>query len=243
MNLLYPECLFLLSVANQQNTEGSIEQMGISLAQEIEEFVKKWILQNQLGKISFVAHSLGGLIVRAALPYLKENYKSKMYTFLSFGVPHLGYLNHQHVLINFGMWFLKIWKGSLCLKQLNLGDDKDIRNCFLYKLSKFEGLEWFRNVVLCSSTQDYYVPLESARIEKIQNDNDKNKNIHNEMVDNLLKNIQNYIIQRLDINFEITERGIDYLIGRKAHILFLELQSLMVMIINNFEYLFKNSDY
>lgn len=42
MMLLYPECLFLLSISNEGRTEGDIEGMGKSLAQEISDFVKKW---------------------------------------------------------------------------------------------------------------------------------------------------------------------------------------------------------
>ena len=34
---------------------------------------------------------MGGLIVRASLPYLKE-YKDLFYSYLSMGSPHLGYL-------------------------------------------------------------------------------------------------------------------------------------------------------
>ncbi|KAL4442271.1 hypothetical protein ABPG74_005612 [Tetrahymena malaccensis] len=237
MMLLYPECLFLLSIQNEGRTEGNIQVMGENLAKEITDFVKKWCPGKQLGKISFVAHSLGGVIVRACLPLLKEDFQDKMFTFLSFGVPHLGYMHSKHSLINIGLWFLKTWRGSVCLNQLEMKDHKDLRQTYLYNLSKQEGLEWFRNVVFCSSTQDHYVPVESARVEKLQEQGGQSIQVYNEMVDNLLSNLKNDI-QRLDINFEISEKGLDTFIGRKAHILFLELQSLMRMIIHNFDHLF-----
>jgi len=43
------------------------------------------------------------------------------------------------------------------------------------------------------------------------------------MVENLMgDNIMAEKIYKLDVNFEIVEKGIDTLIGRRAHILFLE---------------------
>ncbi len=48
-------------------------------------------------------------------------------------------------------------------------DAKEIKDTFLYKLSKAKGLNWFKNIALVSSYQDQYVPFESARIQKPEN--------------------------------------------------------------------------
>lgn len=53
-------------------------------------------------RLSFVAHSMGGLVVRAALPHL-ERYKDLMYTYISLGTPHLGYLVKTKGLVNSGI--------------------------------------------------------------------------------------------------------------------------------------------
>jgi len=42
------------------------------------------------------------------------------------------------------------------------------------------------------------------------------------MVHNLLSNIPAEVIFRIDVNFDITETNFDSMIGRKAHMLFLE---------------------
>lgn len=136
MMILYPECLFLLSIANEGHTEGDIAEMGTALAHEIDDFIMKWCPGKQLSKISFIAHSLGGVIVRAALPLLKDKYQSLMFSFLSLGAPHLGYLHSKHSLINIGLWFLKTWRGSLCLSQLEMKDHKDLRSTYLYNLAQ-----------------------------------------------------------------------------------------------------------
>lgn len=79
--------------------------MGLNLANEVIEFITQWCPDNQLHKISFVAHSLGGLIVRASLPHLNE-YADKCYTLITLGSPHIGYVHNDHGLIKFGLWIL-----------------------------------------------------------------------------------------------------------------------------------------
>jgi len=49
--------------------------MGINLAKEVKTFVKDWCYSKgslKLTKLSFISHSLGGLIARSALPLLSE---------------------------------------------------------------------------------------------------------------------------------------------------------------------------
>lgn len=67
-----------------------------------------------MGKISFIAHSLGGLIVRAALPYLEEH-ADKMYNYFTLSSPHLGYMYNSSKIVDAGMWLLKTWRKSKCL--------------------------------------------------------------------------------------------------------------------------------
>lgn len=57
------------------------------------------------------------------------------------------------------------WKKSGSLLQLCLRDKSDLRKCFLYKLSQRSTLHYFKNVLLCGSSQDRYVPAHSARME------------------------------------------------------------------------------
>eukprot|EP01022_Parablepharisma_sp_SALTPOND_P017575 TRINITY_DN2827_c1_g1_i1.p4 TRINITY_DN2827_c1_g1~~TRINITY_DN2827_c1_g1_i1.p4 ORF type:complete len:525 (+),score=51.53 TRINITY_DN2827_c1_g1_i1:896-2470(+) len=131
--LLHPDAYFLCSCENERKTDGDIQSMGMNLSAEVRGFIKKNEL-TRLGKISFIGHSLGGVIIRAALPYLEE-YKGKMHTFLTLSSPHLGYLFHASSLVNAGMWLLKTWQGSKCLEQLSFSDHKDLTQCFLYRLA------------------------------------------------------------------------------------------------------------
>jgi len=91
-----PKVMCYSSQANEEATEGSIERMGKNLAKEMRQYIKEWCYAKDkvtmyLHRLSFIGHSLGGIIIRAALPYL-EDYKELMYGYLSLGSPHLGYL-------------------------------------------------------------------------------------------------------------------------------------------------------
>ena len=46
------------------------------------------------------------------------------------------------------------WKKSVAIAQLRMADGKNLEDCYLYKLSQMEGLNWFKHMVLVSSYQD-----------------------------------------------------------------------------------------
>ena len=60
--------------------------MGEKLANEVISFINENCPENTLGRLSFVGHSLGGLIIRASLPNL-EKFNDKMYTYVSLSSP------------------------------------------------------------------------------------------------------------------------------------------------------------
>lgn len=89
--------------------------MGEKLANEVISFINENCPENTLGRLSFVGHSLGGLIIRASLPNL-EKFNDKMYTYVSLSSPQLGYMYNASKIIDAGMWVLKQWKKSKCLE-------------------------------------------------------------------------------------------------------------------------------
>ena len=100
---MYPKCLVHCSKANENNTLCSIKEMGENLAEEVIEYIEQWCY-GSLDRLSFIGHSLGGIIIRAALPYLKD-YKDKMYSYMSLSAPHLGFLYGTGFLIKTGNFF------------------------------------------------------------------------------------------------------------------------------------------
>ena len=230
--LLFPNHLCMLSSANEGHTEGDIGKMGERLALEIVDFIQE---NCPLGfrKLSFVAHSLGGLISRAALACKElQPYVDKMHTYVSLASPHCGYMYSENKMLDAGIWVLKKWSKSLCLTQLSMSDDSDPKKCFIYKLSEKKGLEYFQNCMLLASHQDGYSPFHSSRIElhtDATNDKKARGKTFVRMVQNLLYPLKNGL-RRFDISFVNKKRAnLDSFIGRTAHILFLDNHLYMLM--------------
>ena len=88
--------------------------MGYRLSEEVHQYIRESCPGSNLGRLTFIGHSLGGLIIRSALPHL-EKYKDKMYGYLSLCSPHLGYMYKSSKLFSAGMWIMKKWKKSISL--------------------------------------------------------------------------------------------------------------------------------
>ena len=58
------------------------------------------------------------------------------------------------------------------------------------------------------------------------------------MVNSMLGNVPFQVLYRLDVNFNIEETNIDSMIGRTAHILFLENSDLLKMIVARYKIIF-----
>ena len=237
--LLHPTYQFLCSSSNEGNTEGDIIEMGLRLSNEVKTYIQDWCPNNGVKKLSFIGHSLGGLIIRAALPFLSE-YAQQMDLFMTLSTPHLGYMYSESKLVDAGFWLLKKWRKSLCLTQLSMGDGDDLRNSTLYRMSSFEGVQWFNKVVLFSSTQDQYAPFDSARVEvSTRATNDLSRGCYYiEMASKLLSQVGIEKLKRIDVNFKFTGKSVDSMIGLKAHIEFLENQMLMKIVVFSYPELF-----
>lgn len=73
--LTLPNVMCLSSSANEDLTDGSIADMGSRLASEVKRYIQDWCYTKDgktllLSKLTFIGHSLGGIIIRAALETL-----------------------------------------------------------------------------------------------------------------------------------------------------------------------------
>lgn len=100
-----PKAIFLHSGANEGKTDTEIGIMGKRLSQEVLTFISQYCAGDKLDKISFIGYSLGGCIVRAALPHL-HSFRDKFHAFVSLSSPHLGYLYNKGKLFSTGMWLM-----------------------------------------------------------------------------------------------------------------------------------------
>ncbi|KAH8259274.1 hypothetical protein KR026_001549 [Drosophila bipectinata] len=237
---------FLMSERNQGDTFSDFDTMTDRLVTEILYHIDSCALNP--ARISFVAHSLGTIIVRSALarPQMRP-LLPRLHTFLSLSGPHLGTLYNTSGLVNMGkipslkdysssikgflysqgMWFMQKWKKSGSLLQLCMRDTTDMRNSFLYRLSQRSTLHHFKNILLCGSSQDRYVPAHSARLELCKaalRDSSTLGTIYREMVQNVIAPIlarPELTLARFDVHHALPHTA-NTLIGRAAHIAVLD---------------------
>jgi len=224
---LDPEMVCLSSVTNQSDTYNDLQVMGERLAVEVVEFLGN---HPEPARLSFVGHSIGNLIVRAALLHpVLQPFVPRLHTFLSISGPHLGYLSSRNMVFDAGIRLLKTFKRSPCLHQLCLTDADRAEDCFLYRLAQHGCLGKFRNVVLLSCPQDGYVPPHSARVEACPKLSTCGKNGPN--ADALLRNLLEPVMRRhargdagvfmrVEVDFPMPKcaTNINQAIGREAHI-------------------------
>jgi len=228
----------LSATANEDNSEGDLFDMGEKLAREVKAYIAEWLPGTSLSRLSFVGYSLGGLVVRAALPHLAE-FAAVMHTFLSFSAPHLGHMSDAS-LVGAGLWVLERVKRAQILQQLLLNDSPDPQRTALYRLSQTEGLQWFQHVAVCSSYQDKYVPRDSARIElsaAMSSQQDKGR-AYAEMAHNLLSSLAPDRFCRIDADFCDIGVSLDSVTGRSAHLLFVTSEHFLKLLIYQYSEMF-----
>jgi hypothetical protein len=234
--LYFPQVAVLLSTANEGRTDDDILLMGQRLASEVRAYLTS---QGNVGylKLSFIGHSLGGLIVRAAIPELQE-YQYALNAYMSLGTPHLGYVESGSTLIATGLWVLQTWGRSLALKQLAGKDGKKITDTLLWKLAVNQSLARFRSVLLVASHQDSYVPYDSARLEvSPQSDPQRSINL-TRMADAALSGFRTSQLHRIDAVIPATGQLLDNWLGRTAHVQLLESPTAIAALLCKFHDIF-----
>ncbi|PNY06787.1 hypothetical protein L195_g003265, partial [Trifolium pratense] len=192
--LIDPKVEVLMSQANEDKTSGDFREMGQRLSQEVISFVKK-----KMDKASKYGN-LGDI----RLSFVGHSIGNLIIRTAIAGREHDGAISKILTYICFVVWSA-------------LGQ---------------KTLDNFRHIILLSSPQDGYVPYHSARIESCQaasRDNSKKSRVFLEMLNDCLDQIranpsERRVFMRCDVNFDATAYGknLDSLIGRAAHIEFLE---------------------
>ena len=200
---ILPECIAFSSQANEDMDGKTIGDMGRDLAQEVSKLCQMY---RNFSKISFIGHSLGGVIIRQALTHLKD-IRPYCFSFLSLSSPHLGCRKNKSMLVSLGMKYLKKVRKDYVITQLQLDDHENIKETFMYELANKDCLHWFRNIILVSSPQDSYVPYLSARIQSPKpSTKSKSDQACFEMAHMIWKKVENEIIVRMDVDIRSQER-------------------------------------
>ena len=213
---------FLMSVANQQDTFTDFNIMTDRLQDEVLSKIES--MPRPPSHISFLAHSLGAIVVRSLVtrPAMAKHLNS-LHLLLSICSPHLG-TQHQSGVISAGMWFVRKFYHSQSLLQLSLKDAPTPSEGFLYHLSESQTFECFKHVVLLTSTQDKYVPHQSARLYfGSTEDNSAAGKISEEMALRMLQGMQEAQVNlvRVVVHHSLPTSA-DSVIGRAAHVAMLD---------------------
>jgi hypothetical protein len=234
--LLFPHLQIYVARSNQDLTYDSIDDMGKRLAEEILTYCKSTLPKllyptrgAPTGRISFIGHSMGGLIIRRALEEpCMQGLRPMFHVYISLATPHLGTSYAQSQLVATGMWAIMKWHKCSSLQQLSLEDAffGDKEKTLLFKLSSAESLRYFKRVILVSSPADQYVPSYSARMQvpaKAESDT-RNGSVIMKMAASLLSSIKPENLIRLTLlnNVHEASSAVDNFIGRAAHICYLD---------------------
>ena len=102
----YKKGKYLFLNSYSESMDESIMEMGKKVAVEIEDYLAKKHKSLSSVKIIMIGHSMGGIILRAALHSLSKPIRSSLHTFMSFASPHLGYLYCDSVITGAGLKLL-----------------------------------------------------------------------------------------------------------------------------------------
>ncbi|KAL0357546.1 UNVERIFIED_CONTAM: protein FAM [Sesamum calycinum] len=209
--LIDPKVEFLMSEVNEEKTSGDFREMGQRLAQEVVSFLKK--------KMDKVSRS-------GVLRSIK----------LSFVGHSIGNIILRTALTDILIFTVRTGK------KFNLYSSA-------FKRPKERTLENFRNIILLSSPQDGYVPYHSARMEMCtaaSADYSKKGKVFLEMLNDLMDQIrapssEHRVFMRCDVNFDVSMQGrnLNTIIGRAAHIEFLETDIFAKFLMWSFPDLFR----
>ena len=95
-------------------------------------------------------------------------------------------------------------------------------------------------MLLVSSSQDAWAPFESARMQ-ISNealDDISQGDSYASMVKTMMARIPLQVLYRLDVNFNIESKNLDSMLGRTAHMMILQNEELLKMIIARYRIIF-----
>ncbi|KAL0053468.1 hypothetical protein WJX82_006088 [Trebouxia sp. C0006] len=235
MQLAQPDLDYLMSKCNQDRTADGLQTMGHRLAAEVAQYLQDFEngKQRRLDKLSFVGHSIGNLIIRAALtePVLKA-YLPSLWLFLSLSGPHLGYLCSANKLFCSGMWLFKKFTAGRTLHELTFTDAPELKDCYLHNLAAAPSLTLFKCVLLAASPQDQYVPFDSTRIQSPKAEQQgRRATAQRGMARKLLHGAdgsQNTRLIRVDVDFPVKQwKSVNNAVGRTAHLAFVESEAFI----------------
>eukprot|EP01065_Artemidia_motanka_P032361 TRINITY_DN39375_c0_g1_i1.p1 TRINITY_DN39375_c0_g1~~TRINITY_DN39375_c0_g1_i1.p1 ORF type:complete len:1014 (+),score=341.63 TRINITY_DN39375_c0_g1_i1:63-3044(+) len=219
---------FLLAKSLVDQSDLPLERLGELLAAEVAEHVRDEHLK--LRALSFVAHSMGTLAVRAALvEQPMKPFLPLLHTFASFSGPHLGVADAESIRVSGALWFLSALRQSANIQQLRL--DKVEGAAGLPGLSTVDNIGLFGHVLLFASDDDKYVSLQSATLDPALPGQMSKNPRKAAIVEDMLRCLHGKLglcdsVHRFNVRFHPIGRGelsttMERAVGKAVHVAFL----------------------
>ena len=140
ISCMYPHVCCLLIHNCYSNSSQSLRFLADSVVAEIlADLARLEKSGHTIKHISFIAHSIGGLVFRLALNDARlQPYWGFYHFFLSLNVPHLGILFASYG-TDLGTRIMNLWSKSVQLDELSLRDQRDMRETTLFKMAQHTG--------------------------------------------------------------------------------------------------------
>ncbi|AFZ81489.1 serine esterase family member protein [Theileria equi strain WA] len=198
------KCIVPLCIKNDYNQP--IEILAERLSQEIEDNLRSQD-SSSIKKISFVTHSLGGILVRSALKYMAP-YLDKLHAFITISTPHIGYpVGHRQELFPTCMSLYASIKKAKCLNEMLMkgtSHSKEYRDSLLYKLSHYKCISNFKKIVLIGVKNDKKAYAYSALINA--SELKPNEVVACEMEANILENVDLNNLKRIKVSYKYAKK-------------------------------------
>lgn len=152
----------LMTICPPIAADMDLHRTGVRFAIELSARIRGELEGKPLARLSFACHSTGGLIVRAALPWMKE-FANRLGCFITIGTPHLGLQPAGLPLVAWIWHLLRSMRASTLLaRQLAVSEARFSQEALLFRLSREGDFARFRSVILVVAMDDWYIPQYSA---------------------------------------------------------------------------------
>lgn len=211
LSFQFPKLTVFTVLKGVNNVKESIQDLGNQLGKEINRRLSLLNI-NEKTKIHFFGHSMGGLIIRSALPNLKD-YLNNLVTFVSHNTPHLG-AKMNNKAINMGAnIYGKFFNSKSMMEMFGLDNQN-----FIESVCKVKEFSYFKNVVFIFNYDDGYVQTYSSRVVLNQMNNQASEKL---LLNYFYENFKASNLVRIGISCPGIIAGFDRFIGRGAHMFFL----------------------
>ncbi|CAI2383970.1 unnamed protein product [Moneuplotes crassus] len=138
-----------------------------------------------------------------------------------------------------GIWAMSKIGSQPMIKELLYNDQKDIRESVLYILAEMDTLKWFKYALFCGSYQDNYSPLESSLVQYSPRlDQVKQKETISEMCEMINASLSQVDVYKTCVNLKFSKKSFNTIIGRRAHIEYLQNSDVLRIIISKYKDIF-----